>query len=139
MRFLLDTSTVSAATAATPDESVLGRITSQSQDCAISSTVLHELLYGLERLPEGRRRSELQVFLSEVVLPYLPVLPYDQPAAEWHARERARQASLGQPTPFPDGQIASVARVNGLTLVTANVRDFAGRFEGLAVENWSTP
>jgi len=36
---------------------------------------------------------------------------------------------------YADGQIAAVAVVNGLTLVTANVRDFR-HVEGLRVENW---
>ena len=138
MRFLLDTSTVSAATAAVPNRIVVDRITTQYNECAISATVLHELLFGMERLPEGRRKAELAAFLGEVVEPHLEVLAYDRLAAEWHARERAQQARIGQPTPFADGQIAAVARVNGLTLVTANVRDFDGRFEGLDVEGWST-
>ena len=34
-----------------------------------------------------------------------------------------------------DGQIASIARVNELVVVTANVKDFR-RFEGLEVQNW---
>jgi tRNA(fMet)-specific endonuclease VapC len=34
-----------------------------------------------------------------------------------------------------DGQIAAIAAVNGLTLVTQNVTDFAA-FEGLDVEDW---
>ena len=50
--------------------------------------------------------------------------------------ERARLERLGKPTPFVDGQIAAVAHVNQLTLVTLNVKDFT-RFKGIEVENWS--
>jgi len=35
-----------------------------------------------------------------------------------------------------DGQIAAIAHVNDLTLVTVNVRDFA-RFKNFVVENWT--
>lgn len=35
----------------------------------------------------------------------------------------------------PDGQIAAIARVNDLVLVTANMRDFRP-FEGLSVQDW---
>ena len=35
-----------------------------------------------------------------------------------------------------DGQIAAIARVNELVLVTVNVKDFA-RFKDVEVENWS--
>jgi predicted nucleic acid-binding protein len=36
-----------------------------------------------------------------------------------------------------DGQIAAIAHVNGLVLVTTNDKDFVS-FKGLAVENWSS-
>ena len=51
-------------------------------------------------------------------------------------RERARLEGLGRPAPYVDGQIAAIALVNDLVLVTANVKDFA-RFKALEVENWS--
>ncbi len=66
----------------------------------------------------------------------MAVLPYDQMAAEWHAAERARLGAVGLTPPFVDGQIAAVAHVNDLTLVTANTRDFA-HFEGLRIEDWT--
>ena len=65
----------------------------------------------------------------------MPILPYDHAAAEWHARERARLASRGETRPFVDGQIAAVAHVNDLTLVTFNDVDFR-LFEGLRVVSW---
>ena len=42
-------------------------------------------------------------------------------------------ASCGKTPPFVDGQIAAIAAVNGLVLVTFNVTDFAD-FDGLAVD-----
>jgi tRNA(fMet)-specific endonuclease VapC len=72
----------------------------------------------------------------EVVLASFPILTYDEAAARWHGIERARLERLGKPSPYVDGQIAAIARVNELTLVTGNVRDFA-RFKGLAVADWS--
>jgi tRNA(fMet)-specific endonuclease VapC len=65
-----------------------------------------------------------------------PILPYDEAAATWHGEERARLEALGRPAPFVDGQIAAIAHVHGLVLVTTNDKDFA-RFKGLPVENWS--
>jgi len=67
-----------------------------------------------------------------------PNLPYDEAAATWHGEERARLEALGRPGPFVDGQIAAVAHVHGLVLVTTNETDFDG-FKGLTVENWSKP
>jgi tRNA(fMet)-specific endonuclease VapC len=65
----------------------------------------------------------------------MTILPYDERAAEWHAKERARLTALGQIASFVDGQIAAVARVNGLILVTRNTPDFE-KFSGLKLENW---
>jgi len=38
--------------------------------------------------------------------------------------------------PYVDGQIAAVASVNALVLVTTNTKDFA-RFEDLQLEDWT--
>ncbi len=63
------------------------------------------------------------------------ILPYDERAALWHAKERARLVSEGYMPSFVDGQIASIANVNDLILVTRNVSDFE-LFSGLEIENW---
>jgi len=73
--------------------------------------------------------------IEPVFLKTLDVLPCDRRAAEWHARQRARLVNEGRTPPYLDGQIAAIAAVNGLTLVTHNVTDFAA-FEGLTVEDW---
>ncbi len=69
------------------------------------------------------------------MLELYPVLPYDQHAAERHARERARQQALGVKRPYFDGLIAAIALANDLVLVTANLRDFA-HYDGLQIEKW---
>ncbi|MEA2342426.1 MAG: tRNA(fMet)-specific endonuclease VapC [Thermoanaerobaculia bacterium] len=65
----------------------------------------------------------------------MAILDYDAAAAEWHATERARLTTRGRTPPFQDGQIAAIAFVNELTLVTFNEVDFK-RFEGLKVISW---
>jgi tRNA(fMet)-specific endonuclease VapC len=134
-RFLLDTSTVSAAMWKTPDAGVLAKLEEHGGECAISSQVWHELRYGVGRLPRGKRRAVLEAFLRDVICPTLPVLAYDERAAEWLAEERVRLDKAGKQTSMADGQIAAVAATNGIPVVTANVSDFAS-FKGLAVENW---
>ena len=82
------------------------------------------------RLPDSRRRDFLTDYLNMIYVE-LPILAYDTRAAEWHARERARLAATGRTPPFVDGQIAAIAAVNQLTLVSRNVRDFT-IFDGLS-------
>jgi tRNA(fMet)-specific endonuclease VapC len=74
-------------------------------------------------------------FLNDIVSRTMLILPYDDRAAEWHARERARLASKGLTPSFVDGQIAAIAKVNGLILVTRNSADFKP-FSGFKLENW---
>jgi tRNA(fMet)-specific endonuclease VapC len=135
LRYLLDTSTLSWAIAPTPNRRVVDRLSKESPTCAVAAPVWHELSYGCARLPAGKRRQELEAFL-EVVAASFPILPYDRAASSWHARERARLEKAGRPAPFVDAQIASIAHVANLTLVTANPRDFA-TFKGLRVQDWT--
>ena len=65
----------------------------------------------------------------------MPMINYDRAAAEWHARERARLVARGQTPPILDGQIAAIAAVNRLVVVTFNLDHF-NRFEGLRIESW---
>ena len=104
-------------------------------ECAIAAPVWHELAYGCRRLPKGKRRSALVIYLQDVVRASFPILPYDEIAAVWHAQQRARLEAVGRPPPYVDGQIAAIAHANGLVLVTTNAKDF-GRFKDLKVVNW---
>lgn len=93
------------------------------------------MLFGCYRLPPSARRAVIERYLEEVVGPSIPILPYDARAAAWHAAERARLVAAGKTPPFADGQIAAVAKVNGLAVVTANLADYAG-FLDLEVVDW---
>lgn len=136
LQYLLDTNIVSAPVSKTPDAGILQRLEAHGPECAIPAPVWHELTYGCRRLPAGKRRVALEAYLEEVVRESFPILPYDEVAAAWHGRERARLEALGRPAPYVDGQIAAIAQVNHLVLVTANARDFA-RFKDLSVEDWT--
>jgi tRNA(fMet)-specific endonuclease VapC len=135
-RYLLDTSIVSSPISKVPSPEIVKRLGTHGHECAIAAPVWHELIYGCQRLPEGKRRDALDAYLQDVVLTSFPVLPYDEAAAAWHGRERARLDGLGKSAPYTDGQIAAIAAVNDLVLVTANVKDFT-RFKGITIENWS--
>ena len=136
MRYLLDTNVVSAPLRPKPSPGVIRRLSEIDDEAAIGAPVWHELRFGCARLPPSRRRERFEHYIDTVVLANFPVLEYDREAADWHARERARLSAFGRTPPFTDGQIAAIAHVNGLILVTGNSRDFAG-FQGLRLEDWS--
>lgn len=135
IKYLLDTNVVSEPLRPKPSGGVLRKLQKHEQEIAIASIVWHELRFGVERLQPSRRREIIERYLEEVVLPAIPILEYDRSAAEWHARERARLVSKGETPSFADGQIASIAHVHDLTIVTFNEADFR-RFEGLHVTTW---
>ena len=136
LRFLLDTTIVSVPIAKQPDRRVLRKLQQHGIYCAVAAPVWHELVYGCHRLPLGKRRAALEDYLYKVVQPSFPVLAYDEEAAAWHGRERARLEGSGKIAPFVDGQIAAIARSKSLTLVTTNAKHFES-FEGLQVVDWT--
>ncbi len=137
LRYLLDATTLSDASRTARFAGITVRMRRYWDSIATASIVWHEMLFGAWRMPPGQRRAAIEAFLIEEILPGLPMLPYDREAASWHAAERARLTRLGTAPPFVDGQIAAVAAVNQLVLVTSNVDDFK-RFEGLRIEDWRT-
>ena len=112
------------------------RLREHEDEIAIPAPVWHELRFGCLRLSRSRRREVIERYIECVVLASFPVLEYDQRAADWHAIERERLSAAGRTPPFVDGQIAAVACVNGLTLVTSNTSDFR-RFNDLQVQSWA--
>lgn len=135
LKYLLDTNIVSEPLRPKPQHGVVRKLRRHEDEVAISSVVWHELRFGVERLPASRRRDVILRYLDEVVAATMPILDYDRAAAEWHAKERARLAARGETPPFADGQIAAIAQVNGLTLVTFSDADFR-QFPGLRVLSW---
>lgn len=136
MRYLLDTNIISEPLRPRPAPGIMRRLREHEEDIAIAAPVWHELRFGCLRLARSTRKQAVERYLEEVVLTSFPVLEYDRAAADWHAGERARLTAAGGTPPFVDGQIAAIAFVNEMTLVTSNTRDFRG-FQGLKVQNWA--
>lgn len=135
MKFLLDTNIISESIKLQPNPTFLAQFRQNLSESVIASVTWHELLYGFHRLPDSRRKRHLSDYLTQVIQDKMIILPYCDRAAEWFAIERARLTTLGRTPSYPDGQIAGIARVNDLVLVTRNISDFAD-FDGLTVENW---
>ena len=135
MQYLLDTNVLSEPVKSSPQNSVLNSIERYQHEIATAAPVWHELNYGCRRLPVSRKREILETYLNDVIKSNMIILPYDEHAAEWHAKERARLSSVGNMPSFVDGQIAAIAIVNGLILVSRNTDDFK-KFAGLKVANW---
>jgi len=133
--FLLDTNVLSETLRLQPDSGVIHGLKRHRRELSTATPLIHEILCGALRFPAGAKRTAVLHEIEHVFLKTLDVLPYDRRAAEWHAHQQAHLTDEGRRPPYLDGQIAAIAAVNGLTLVTHNMTDFAA-FEGLAVEDW---
>lgn len=136
MRYLLDTSTVSALARPHPPTGLERRIALHGGQYGIASLVVAELRFGAQRHPDPVRRERLTAFVDGVVFS-TPVVAFDARAGEWLGLERARLEALGTPVDLADLVIAATAAVNQLVVVTANTRHFE-RLR-VAVEDWTTP
>jgi len=98
--------------------------------CCTSIIVACELRYGA-----AKKQSPKLSFNVEQVLSSLPILPLDESVDKVYAEIRVNLERKGLPIGQHDLLIAAHALSLGLTVVTANEREFI-RVENLTVENW---
>jgi tRNA(fMet)-specific endonuclease VapC len=135
LRFLLDTNILSEPLRPRPNANVMQHLKDNAGSVATTAVVWHEILFGYHRMVRSSKREILEAYLWDEVRAKMPLLPYDAAAAEWFAQERARLSAIGKTPAYADGQIAAVAQVNNLIMVTNNVKDYA-EFQDLRLENW---
>ncbi len=139
--FLLDTSALSELTKVQPNAGFLTWISAQSMQSAfVGAPTIGELELGVRLLKPSKKRSALESWLQNLVDEFEEhILPFDLASARIWGRAVAAASLKGMTLPATDSQIAAIASVNGLAVVTRNVRHFrAADFEGLVVLNpWS--
>lgn len=94
----------------------------------LSAVTIGEIRKGLTLLPHSRRRSELETWFRTDLLEWFHnrILPVTHTVADrWGALDGQCQLR-GTPLNTADGMIAVTAIEHDLSLVTRNVRDFAG-------------
>lgn len=126
---VLDTHVLSELMRAQVDSAVIDWLDRQEPaSFAITAVTVAELLYGIARLPDGRRKAGLQ----EAALQMLDeefadrVLPFDEDAAVHYAALVSQRDRTGRPISMADAQIAAICRYHAATLATRNGKDFEG-------------
>jgi len=126
---ILDTNIISEALRANPNVAVRAWLDRQRpSDLFLCAPVLAELRYGVERLPAGRRRSELERLLTnaEISLFGNRLLTFEREAAHEFGRIAARRAAMGRPILPMDAVIGAIAITNGMSIATRDIDGFAG-------------
>lgn len=130
MKYVLDTNIVSEGTKPAPDPRCVKWLLAHTSECCITTITLSELRYGVERLPDGKKRRELETKVAFIRQNFREwILPFDELAAVEFGRyvaefAAARGLAAVEDTDVRDLQIASIARANGWTVVTRNIGDF---------------
>lgn len=127
MSFLLDTNVVSEWVKREPNANVISWLATTDEDQVyLSVASFAELRTGIELLPRSRRRDRLASWLADdLALRFEDrILDVDQRTAEAWGIVMARGRKVGVTVGTMDALFAATAEVNGLTLVTHNVRDF---------------
>jgi tRNA(fMet)-specific endonuclease VapC len=105
------------------------------EDSFLSVITASELLHGVHRAAQPDVRARRSAFV-EGILERFPLLPVDLATARAHAQMWAELRQTGTVIGPHDMWLAATCVAHGLTMVTANVREFE-RVPGLGVEVWS--
>ncbi|GLZ31298.1 ribonuclease VapC [Lentzea sp. NBRC 105346] len=124
---VLDTNVVSELMRQAPSDEVVRWVDRYPADeVFITAVTAAELAYGVERMPDGQRKTALAVKISELLTEDFQgqILPFDGVAAAYYGEIAAARDEQGCPISMADAQIAAVCRRFAACLATRNVKDF---------------
>jgi predicted nucleic acid-binding protein len=98
----------------------------EPQAIATTTITQAEMLYGIEVLPSGKRRTNLAAGSERMFTQLFSgrILPFDEEAARMYAKIMAGREALGRPISQSDAMIAAIARSRDATVATRNTKDF---------------
>ena len=137
---IIDTNVVSELMKPSPSAAVIEWVRARSgRELFTTSITLAEILYGIARLPDGRRKELLRSTASDVFAAFEDqVLPFDSSAATHYPEVVGGRAQIGLPIDGFDGQIASICRAHGAALATRNLTDFR-HTDVTLIDPWQRP
>ena len=126
MSFLIDTNVFSELAKPKPDPQVAAWLRENEPNLYVSTITIGELRRGVERLPDGVRKSKLRHWLISICECMKGrVLGFNTSTAHVWGQMKAQWDSAGVVVPTLDSQIAAIAKKHGLTVVTRNTSDYS--------------
>jgi predicted nucleic acid-binding protein len=121
----LDTNVVSETVRIEPDPTVLRWLSANEQQFFLSTVVLAEVAFGIERIRPEERAKRLHDFVKTLRERYLGrIYSFDEECAVIYGKIMGENQRAGRTLSTPDGMIAAIALRHNATLATRNVRDF---------------
>lgn len=130
---LLDTNVLSELMRAKPDPQVLAWVDAQpASELLICSITVAEILHGIARMPDGKRKQGLLDLASSMFDEDFAgnILPFDADAAMHYAEIAAEGEARGRVVNMADAQIAAIGLLHDAVVATRNIR----HFESLGVD-----
>lgn len=125
MSYLVDTNIFSESAKPKPDPQVVGWLKKHESELYISTITVGEIRRGIERLPSGKRKTQLQVWLQSLCdCMQGRILSFNTASAHVWGQLKAKWDAEKIIVPSLDSQIAATAHRHSLILVTRNTTDF---------------
>jgi toxin FitB len=125
---ILDTQILSEVIKPRPDPKIGGWLGAQPRDNLYTTSLAQaDILYGVEQLPPGKRRSDLLAAVVEIFAFFEKrVLAFDPDAARVYPQILLNRKMMGQPIEPANAMLAAITRSRGATLATRNTAQFSG-------------
>lgn len=125
MSYLVDTNVFSELARSNADAKVVKWLRDHEQELYVSAITIGELRRGIERLPAGKKRTNLQAWLNDLCrVMEGRILSFNASTAHVWGQVLAKCEKKGITLSSLDSQIAVTAHRHGLVMVTRNDSDF---------------
>ena len=110
-----------------PDPGVVGWLERHDAELALSTVVIGEIAFGIEKVAPERRARRLTRDFDALRRRYADrIFGFTEAAALVYGALAGERSRAGRPMPIADAMIAAIAKTHGARLATRNLADFTG-------------
>jgi len=122
----LDTNVISETLRKTPDAAVIAWLVRNDAELALPTVTIAEIAFGIKKIHADPRAARLEQGLTDWRHRFADrIFGFTEAAALAYSDIMSAAIQKGRPMTAPDGMIAAIARINGASLATRDLTDFA--------------